>query len=790
MNTTTTQRVIEDGETAEAEAVANATQLSAEDEPEDGSEAAEEMERMREARRSAMDQIGANLMGSLNEATQFRAQYEIEWSEDIRQFEQGHVEGVAASAPNKQDTSDEQYRSVTDNITRPATITFAARLGDMMFPTNDRNWNIDSTPKPELPEDVMASLQAGPGDGGDPPTETQLEQLVLATARKRMDAMRTQIDDQLSESRYNDHGREVIMSACKLGHGVMKGPFAQAKKRRRYEAGKGYKAVVEEVMTDPRATYVDPWLVYPLPCRRIEDCPGVFELHEMSKKRVADLRFQPGFSNEQLGRLLKQAPSWDSIHATQLSMRSVDDPNYITRNDVYAMFEYNGDMPQESLVTFVAQLLDESKMSEQQATEILADVDVNNTLHLHCNVWFCQGVVVKVAISAIDHQYPVYKFFVFEQRENSPFGKGVPRLLRDPQASVRMLWASIMLNSMMSSAPQIGVKKGSLVPVGPAAGPVDMRCTHPRVWAFNDDVEDIEKALQVFLTPNVTGPLLAVYERAKSNGQEQVMLPLIAQGEPTQSVTTSSGLAMLMNASNIVQRRLAARFDSHITTPIIQGFYDWNMEFGEDAAKGDYKVIARASSHLLVKDIQAQHFLTAMTLYSGNPELAPRMKMDAWAEEGLKIMDIDADRFLLSEEEFSAKQEAQAKNAPQDPETLKAQAAVKTADARALEAQSGAELAAGRLQLENQDRALDFEDRIADRESRERLAAMSVQQAMAGLDAEAQARVMEMQAELSKEAERNATQTRIEGMRIAAKAKSDQFEVQAEANTSPGPRLA
>lgn len=783
-----TQKILESQEAGEAEALTDAVQLEGEEEV---ALSEEQVENVRAARRQAMDEMGTSLMGLLSEAVQFRSPYEREWVDDIRQFEHGDPASSGVMTITKENSAEtDEYLSVTDNITRPATTTFAARISDMIFPTNDRNWDIDHTPKPELPPDVKDSIMAGP-DGNGLPDGIDPEELILTVARKRVSKMRTQIDDQLQESNYADHGREVIMDACKLGHGVLKGPFAKASKRRRYNAGEGYKSVVEEIMTDPKVCRVDPWMVYPRPCRRIEDCPGVFEMHEMTAKRVSDLRIQPGFSSEQLGRLLAQAPVWDSITSTQSTMRAIEDRNFVVRNDTYAVFEYNGEMPKEAMVTFIAQLMSESKMDGDQSNEILAFVEQSNALHLTCNVWFSQGVVIKVAITPVDTDHGVYKFFVFEGRENAPFGKGVPRLLRDPQRSIRILWASIMLNATMSSAPQIGVKKGALVPAGPSGGVTDMRCTRPRVWAFADDVEDIDKAMQVFIVPNVINGVLPVYERAKKNGEEQIMLPQIAQGEPSAAVPTSSGLAMLMNAGNIVQRRLAARYDSSITAPTIHGFYDWNMEYGDDEAKGDYKIVARASSHLLVKDVQAQHFLTALNMYSTNPVLAPRMKIEEWAEEGLRIMDLNASRFLKTEEEMAAESES-AEEAP-DPEAIKAQAAMATAEARKIEAEASAAVATGRLELDREDRALDYEDKIADRESRERIAAMQVQEAMAGLDAEAQARVMTLQADMQKEADRNATQTRIAGMKAAEKAqeiasreRQDNLEVKVENS----PRLA
>lgn len=749
---------------------------------------------LREARHAAMDSIGTMLSQRLNEAVQFRSPFEADWDADIRQYETGDPDSNEQTQ-TKQYSSTEEYRAATDNITRPAVLTYASRLGDMLFPTSDRNWDIDITPNPDLPPDVLQNLQQRAAENGLP--EDQFDALVIETARKRMDGMRTKIDDQLTEARYNAKGRQVILDACKIGFGVMRGPFAKSRKRRHFVAGEGFKAMVVEDNYAPDIERVDPWNVFPMPCRRIADCPGVFELHEMSAKRLAELRHQPGFSSEQVGRALRQPPAWNSFHMSMVGRRRLNDSVVVRQDEIYPVVSYDGEMPKDALLVFLDQLMAESKIDDKQKAEILLDVDESNALHVNCNVWMVGGVVMKVAVSPIDHCTQMYKFFTFEDREDSPFGRSVCNLLRDPQRNVRVLWQAILLNSMMSAGVQIAIKKNALLPIGPNAQANDLRFTFPRVWAFNDEIEDVNKAMQVFVVPNVVGNLMPVYERGKKNGEEQVMLPLIAQGEPTQAVPTSSGLAMLMNAANIVQRRIAMKWDDEITTNVITDYYDWNMKYGEDRIKGDYKVHARASSHLLVKDIQAQQFLTALQLFQSNPLLAPRMKESAWASEALRIMDIDASMFMLSDEEYEAKQAESTQNQQPDAETMKAQAVMATAEARKMEAEAGAAHKQAQVQMQAEDRALDYEDRIADRESRERIAAMQVQAAMAGLNADQQARVMELQAQMQKEADRNATQTRIAGMNAAARAEEkridmqrDAFEAKVEQNTAPGPRLA
>ena len=509
----------------------------------------EEAAKLREARRSAMDAIGVTMAQRLAEAVQFRSQFEGNWDVDQRQYETGNADaGNASSTKQYSQTADDQAE-VTDNITRPAVLTYASRLGDMLFPTNDRNWDVDPTPEPDLPEEVLNELRQRMAENKLP--ETELHSLTLEVSNKRMDKMRRQMDDQLSECHYNSKGREAILDACRIGTGVLRGPFAKTRKKRRFSAKQGFRAEMVEDMTAPCVDHVDPWNVFPMPCRRIEDCSGVFELHEMSAKKLADLRNQPGFSAEQVGRALREPPSWAGFQLSMIGNRRNDKHNILRQDEVYPVVSYDGEMPIDALLLFLDQLLAESKIDDAKRDEIMQDVEQSNALHVNCNVWMVGGTVLKCVVSPIDHCSQMYKFFTIEDREDGPFGRSVAELLRDDQRSVRMLWSAILLNSMMSAGVQIAVKRGALEPIGNNGQKVDLRFTAPRVWAFKDEVEDVTKAMQAFVIPNTVGALLPVYERAKKNAEEHVMLPMIAQGEPTQAVPTSSGLAMLMKPSEV-----------------------------------------------------------------------------------------------------------------------------------------------------------------------------------------------------------------------------------------------
>ncbi|MEL0119841.1 MAG: hypothetical protein VXB01_12955, partial [Opitutae bacterium] len=136
--------------------------------------------------------------------------------------------------------------------------------------------------------------------------------------------------------------------------------------------------------------------------------------------------------------------------------------------------------------------------------------------------------------------------------------------------------------------------------------------------------------------------------------------PLIAQGEMGPHVTkTSSGMAMLMNSSNIVLRKAVKNWDDDITRPLITRFYDWNMQFNEKPdIKGDFNIEARGSGALLVREKQQENLMIYSNLSMSVPEFAKRRD---WAEldrEIAKSLELPYEQITLGEEEI-AEMEAQ-----------------------------------------------------------------------------------------------------------------------------------
>lgn len=784
-----------------------------------------EIARQAEARRARLDAFGMHLEKLRDEAITYRADYEQEWIEAHQQYDMGDVTGTLRGTRELAgDSSVPDYRKTRDNITRPAVLLVTSRVADMLFPTSDRNWDLTPSPDAEVPKVILAAeiarlleqdakdaqiaaqLQQQAQDPQDPqalppepppmpspeefwaqqPAERR-EALEQQVAERRALRMRTRIDDQLQESAYAAHGRDVIGDGVLYGTGVLKGPFGKVRRARQYNAETGRWESRYLPHPAPVASYVDLFNFYPLPARRIGESPGVFELHLLTNEGLRKLADQPGFDREQITRVLRDENrsvgrlATSILYRAGVTSRSGTTASLLDRRN--AVWEFHGAAPKQAIVDFTASLLQQEAIDTELAAAIVAEVEDDPMLEMHCECWMVNGIVIKLALEPVRELDGMYHVYNYEERPDTLFGKGVPMVLRDDQLATTQLWQAMMLNAMMSAGLQIGVKKGALEPMGPNAGSYDLTCTRPRVWAFNDNTDDIRKAFQAFEVPSVLDKLMPLYERSKKNSEEHIVLPSIVQGDPTNAVPTSSGLAMLMNAGNIVTRRLAKSWDDNVTTPLISGFFEWNMENGPDDIKGDYMVVPRGASHLLVKDVQSQRFLFALQTYSATPQLESQMKWPEWGRQGLTIMDLDAGRLLYSEEELRDRErEAQLNPPPPDPQTMVAQARVKEADARALAAESTIELNNLRLEEERVERGDSIAFRREELATRMEIAQLNYLAKLAGLDASERAKMQEIEAGLA----RDGMRARVDAARLEQQRERDALQVAVE---SPNPRL-
>jgi len=614
----------------------------------------------------------------------------------------------------------------TDNKTRSKTRIAASRIGDMLFPTNAPNWDLRPSPYPDISvEDVLEEYKrqqaakapppAPPGPPGQelmgqmppdqmggmppegmapegppeaqappppPPEEPDYDKLSVKIATKRCRKMRQLIRDSLSENNYAKLGRAVIMDGCKVGTGVVKGPFVRYSTRRSYvqeQDGEGEVTVLKtERIVSPGVARVSPWNFFPQRARTVEDAEHAFELHILNRVQLNKMVESHGFFSRQTAKLLNKVPSLGSIEGILAQRAAITNYSMSRYENSYAVWEYHG--------------IIDVKVLREMGFEIPEDTEHNldNLANYYGTVWFSEGCVLRIDMAPLDAQSSLpYRVWSYEEDETHVFGFGVPYIMRDDQFVIDMVWSSILHNTSMSAGPQIAIEKGVMTP---ADNSYDIR--GPKLWYKNDVDVPINQAIESFVIPNTLSNTMPVYQQAMQNADENTMLPLmLGSGAAKGQEAGASGMThvSMMNQTNIVQRQAAHNWDDNITDPLITGFYQWYMESDNpkhEDAKGDFQIEVRGASHLLVKDTQAQHVQLLMQMAASDPELRASLHMADVYRLYLSFLDVPVDNLVKTDEEIEAEQ------ANQQPDPMQeAEVALKNAQAGAATAAAAADTA-------------------------------------------------------------------------------------------------
>jgi hypothetical protein len=646
-----------------------------------------------------LDALGVTLAESRKEAIDGRASsgIEKEWRED-EEFYQGfddanrheHAGSASSSKPTEAGRStglsEEEKKSkgstVFPNITQPYVDAAAARVGDMLLPTDDRNYAFDPTPIPSLsaldealpklgepvkpppgvdpaaamaipPPPTMAPGGAAmpmPPMGGPPgmppsgamppgmqppqpktPLEQALEKARIAvdkaqkSARESANMAQKQVDDWLAECQYHAELRKAIDDAARIGSGVMKGPVPVTRKSKKWQLDKvtgEYTMVLKEEIK-PASFRVDPWNLFPDPAcgETIHNGAFVWERDFLTAKRLQDLKGGKGkaaYIDSQIDAVIKEGPAKRNENDAR---RNVTD-----KKDLFEVWYFHGSVKGEDLEAAGCdgEELDPEKLYPVKVTMV-------------------NDRVIKAALNPLDSGEFPYDVLPWKQRPGMPWGQGIAREGRTPQRIVVAATRNMMDNAGASARPH-KVMTDDIEQDG-----------DPWTWRIASDasIADASKAMMFFLQPSQQGELMNIINWGLTMMERVTGMPMILMGLQGDVEETAQGRNIQNNNGNSVLRRIARLFDSKITEPHMRRYYAWLMEYSEnEAAKGDFQIVARGSAALVERDIQNQALPQVMQM-AMNP--AAEMSIKKTRDELLKSWRFDPRAFDMTEDEKAAR---------------------------------------------------------------------------------------------------------------------------------------
>lgn len=673
--------------------------------------------------------ITARLESDLTMAISQRKPIEERWLRDTEQHS-----GMYDSKTQALLNDDPERSAIFINITEPKTSSWVARLWDLLFPNDDKNWGIEPTPVPELEKAAeQAAREAQEADAaaeaaveesnamvesGAPPEQVAaVQQQAIAMgqmamrarafdaqanarreeAKKRTERMEAEIDDQLVECNYSATARDVIQDACKLGSGIVKGPITVDRPIRRWSMRGGQTALNMQTEIKPEYRRVDPWNFYPDPdVACIADAGFTFERHPVGRHKFKAMAQRLGFHMPTVREILREGvmpgTNADLTYVNRLRAIEGDSTNG-TPMSLYLVWEYHGYLQNSDVVMVLRNFGNEELAQEiEESDDPFAERRVV--------AYFCNGRMLKISADyPMDSGESLYSIFSFQRPESMILGgKGIPWMMRHEQSMLNAGVRMLMDNAGLAVAPQTVVDKAK---VTPADG--RWKVTPRKVWHRDGEaMGPNDRPFEFFTVPMNAQLLQVIIDMALKFIDMVVSLPMIAQGEQGPASNTMGGMSMLFNSANVVFRRVVKNWDDDVTSPAIRRAYDWNMQFSDkEDIKGDMKVDARGTSVLLVREVQSQMMMAIATNWSAHPVLGPAVKVYGAMRLTLQAMAINPNDVLVTPEEFEAKLKAMAEAPQESPEMIRAQATIEAAKISAASSQVDSE---ARLQVANLNR--------------------------------------------------------------------------------------
>ena len=607
--------------------------------------------------RSEIDKLHGYFTKLRDKWVQHRASSDVEkrWRRNAQLYfgerteSTGEFENTLRNGPPARKVTDGNRSRVVINIVRPKVDQAIARMCEILFPVDDRNWDIKATPIPEVADMNGDERPTVDPQTGQPTGMTANDEakIVIEAAKKAAEAMRNSIDDSLTECDYNGESRKVVENAIRLGTGIMYGPFpARQTSKIWLPQPDGTQTLQYNENIVPASQSLDPWDVWfdPACGNDHQRGRGFWMRRNVTRKELRAVVGLPGYDTDCIREVLRTSPSRIRVAEGRVLRDVIEE-------DSYEMWTYHGEIEPDEMLALT-----------ERAGDPIEDVSFGVLVMVN------DKVIGAMPSWVADETLPV-DVWCWRKSDGSPHGYGLPDELEHQQRVVNSAWRQVMDNGRTSLGGQIVMKKGVIIPQN---GTYEI--TPNKIWLAKDDLEDVRQAFSVFEFNSHLNELLSIAQAAMAFADTESSMPQIMGGEQGSAPETVGGMVMLYNNANAVLRQRVKLYDDNLTRPHISRYYDWKMANDpEPAIKGDYEVDARGSTALVERDIQNQALLNLANI-TNNPRYTPHLKEREELKAILKAFKVNPDELMKNEDEVAQDAQAQAQQgAPQDPRLAAAQ---------------------------------------------------------------------------------------------------------------------
>lgn len=599
-------------------------------------------------------QLGQNLGQLFTQYVSDRRIAELRWLRNQRQY-------LGVYDPEIERQLSATRSKAYPRITRLKCISVLSRLMNLMFPGNERNWELQASPSPDMSvEDVQEAVQKAAQKDQQAGSKPQIDidyvtQAVQSLANERAEKLATLIDDQLQELGgdqtfdYIALNRKVVQSGVLYGLGVMRGPYTRAVQSTTWEIDPQTQQPrpVERTIYKPLFEFLPVWDFYPdMSAKNFASMDGYFTRVVMSRAQVRKLAERDDFFASQIKTYLNRTSMGNyrpQPFETELRAMGVKvNVNEMkSETSKYEVIVWNGPVSGDYLAMAGVDVPEDKRADDIDAEVWLID---GNVIKADINPWRALGVDVKTIHT-----------FLFDEDDTSPVGSGLPNVIRDSQMAISAATRMLLDNASVVCGPNLELNTTLL------RADQDLTSTSAyKIWYRDDDGLTAQyPAVRNVQIDSHLPDLLRTIELFMQFADAETFVGPATGGDiaraPSEPMRTAAGASMLRGDAALPFKDIVRNFDM-FTQSVIDALVQFNRKFNPELAPaGDYNVIARGATSLIAKEIRGMQVdQLAATL---RPEEMLHVDERKLVEARFKVRDLGD--LLVPPDEAKRRQQAQ-----------------------------------------------------------------------------------------------------------------------------------
>ena len=601
--------------------------------------------------------IGQRLQAQFLNYERDRRLAELRWAKSARQY-------LGIYDPEVESQIEKNRSKAYPKLTRVKCVSMLSRLMNLLFPANEKNWTVTSTPVPNLSEEDLNTILTALKMNVDPnvPLEDKMIELAVQEfAKERSRNLEREIQDQLSEvggSRMVDYVslcRKVLMSGIIYGMGVLKGPFIRMQMQRTWVHDPVAGTITPQTTNAfrPQFEFVPIWDYYPdMSAKYLHQMDGQFQRLVMARHQVRELANNDEYFGEVIKKYLAEHPKGNYKRRTyEAEVKAMGVQNNVNDQDgrKYEILVWDGYIPARDLAA-TGEDIPEDKMSDQ----------------IEAIVWLLDGEVIKADMNPwvrldVDKKVNTYHHFIFEEDESTLTGNGLPNIVRDSAMAVAAGSRMMLDNASVICGPNLEINT-DLVRMDQ-----DLTSVHAYKTWYREGLgaDAAVAAVRDLKFDSHLDELLKVTNLFREFADTETFIGPATGGDmskgPSEPFRTATGASILKGDAALPFKDVVRNFDL-FTQSVISSMVAFNEQFNpKQTIRGDHQVIPLGSTSLIAKEVRG------MTLDNLAATLAPEdaryINRYELLRERLATRDIDLLSGIVCDKEEAKRRDKAAESA-------------------------------------------------------------------------------------------------------------------------------